>query len=143
MLRQCDHLDGKRPVQLRAVEVWPAPEWRSWVSLYGKEISDDPDLNGKAVGVQAYKDALKRPGAVTKTSARVCAYCRDRLATCVIECRDDGSVFACDPCEAANNKGCPVRPLTNSPGAGNPTVAPASGDPTGAGRFLGVPLGPC
>lgn len=66
-LRQCDHLDGKRPVRLRVAEVWPSPEWRSWVSLYGREVSEDPDLNGKAVGVQAYKDALRRPGAVTRS----------------------------------------------------------------------------
>ncbi|MFY1655121.1 hypothetical protein ACN27J_30105 [Solwaraspora sp. WMMB762] len=67
-LRQCDHLDGKRPVRLRVQEVWPSPEWRSWVLLYGREINDEePDRDGKAVGVQAYKDALGRPGVVIRT----------------------------------------------------------------------------
>ena len=115
-LRQCDHLDGLRPVRLRVIEVWPSDSRRSWVLLYGKEVSpEDADRDGVAVSVRAYKDALARPGAVTKTSARVCAYCRDRLATVVIECRDDGDVPACAPCEAEKNAGCPVRPIGPAP----------------------------
>ncbi|WP_326550822.1 hypothetical protein [Micromonospora sp. NBC_01813] len=94
-LRQCDHLDGLRPIRLRVIEVWPAPPARSWVTLTGREINDgEPDRDGKAVTVRPYKDALARPGAVTRSS----------------------------------------------PGAGNPIVAPASGDPD---RDRDRPLGPC
>ncbi|MFV2022078.1 hypothetical protein [Micromonospora sp. LOL_023] len=66
-LRQCDHLDGRRPIRLRVEEVWPSPDWRSWVTLYGREInSEDPDRDGAIVSVRAYRDALARNGAVTK-----------------------------------------------------------------------------
>ncbi|MFV2012826.1 MULTISPECIES: hypothetical protein [unclassified Micromonospora] len=104
-LRQCDHVDGDRPVRLRVEEIWPSPEWLSWVTLYGREISDDPQRHGNITSVRAYRDALRRPGIVTRTTA--------------------------------NNQGCPVRPVESSPGAGNPIVAPASGDPAG------TQLGPC
>ena len=67
-LRQCDHLDGLRPVRLRVIEVWPSPQWRSWVMLTGYEIDDDPDRHGKTVSVRPYKDALKRPGTVAKST---------------------------------------------------------------------------
>ncbi|WJK40204.1 hypothetical protein O7608_27945 [Solwaraspora sp. WMMA2056] len=37
------------------------------MALYGREINtEDGDRDGKAVGVQAYKDALRRRGTVTK-----------------------------------------------------------------------------
>jgi len=79
-LRQCDHVDADRPVRLRVEEVWPSPEWFSWVTLYGREVSDDPRRHGSITSVRAYRDALRQPGAVTRTPAPVCAYCRERLA---------------------------------------------------------------
>ncbi|WFE24795.1 hypothetical protein O7621_13800 [Solwaraspora sp. WMMD937] len=70
-LRQCDHVDGKRRSDSGSRRVWPSPEWRSWVLLHGREINaEEPDRNGKAVGVQAYKDALNRPGAVLSRGRR-------------------------------------------------------------------------
>ncbi|MFY1694455.1 hypothetical protein [Solwaraspora sp. WMMA2101] len=68
-LRQCDHLDADRPVRLRVEEVWPSPEWLSWVTLHGREISEDPQRHGTVVAVRAYRDALCRPGIVTRSAA--------------------------------------------------------------------------
>lgn len=125
ILRQVDHLAADRPVQLRVVEVWPAPEWRTWVLISGVEIKPgDADRDGKTVNVQAYRDALDRPGAVYRRGqTSVCPWCL-APATLILECSAEGDKPACathglNPPKGCTKRpdglGCTVRPLGSTP----------------------------
>ncbi|MDG4763252.1 hypothetical protein O7632_03880 [Solwaraspora sp. WMMD406] len=69
-VRAADHLDGLRPVRLTVAEVGPDVPWQSWIIVMGPEISDDPERSGTLVMVRPYKDALVRPGVLTRHEPR-------------------------------------------------------------------------
>ncbi|MDG4765219.1 hypothetical protein O7632_14105 [Solwaraspora sp. WMMD406] len=108
-LRAADHLDGLRPVRLEVGEVGPDVSWQSWINLLGKEISDDPNRNGKLVMVRPYKDALRRPGTLTQ---------RDPVEECARHCGRAAGLAVRSPAgDAALCPACALRELTGFAGS--------------------------
>ena len=65
-LAPADYEGGLRPITLDVSQASTDVPWCEWIFMMGAEASASPDRDGRLVSARAFKQALRRPGVVTR-----------------------------------------------------------------------------